>query len=275
MHTGTLIRTQRIWKHRRAVIIPYDHGSYAGVVPGIEDPRALTERIAKTRADAVLVTPGILRLIAPLLGGLGVILRIDGGFTKYAPVSTDYLGMVTPEEAVAMGADAAIVFTFIGTEEEARSVQRLGQTAIASERCGLPLVSEVFAPGFLRNHFGTDILPKPRKGTDLGEETRNACRIAVEAGADIIKTRYTGDARKFRSVVESCGVPVIVAGGPNTSGTDEALLRLTHDCVTAGASGIIFGRNLWQHPKMEKMINAICAVVHDGETVTSALGHLR
>jgi DhnA family fructose-bisphosphate aldolase class Ia len=76
-------------------------------------------------------------------------------------------------------------------------------------------------------------------------------------------------------VVETCGAPVIVAGGPRTTGTDEALLQLTHDCVAAGAAGIIFGRHLWQHPKMEKMINAICAVVHDEENVKSALGLLR
>ena len=54
---GAAIRLQRIWKHRRAVIIPYDHGAYSGVVPGLEDPLKLTERIARTNADAVLVTP--------------------------------------------------------------------------------------------------------------------------------------------------------------------------------------------------------------------------
>jgi DhnA family fructose-bisphosphate aldolase class Ia len=235
----------------------------------------LTERIAGTGADAVVVTAGVLRIIAPVLGGLGVILRIDGGFTQYASASTDYGSMVAPEDAVAMGADAAIVFTFVGTKDEARSVQRLGQTAIASARCGLPLVAEVLAPGILRNHFGADVFPKPGKNADIGEETKNVCRIAAEAGADIVKTRYTGDVRQFRSVVETCGAPVIVAGGPKTSGTDEALLRLTHDCVAAGASGIIFGRNVWQHPKMEKLIHAICAVVHEGETVTRALALLR
>ena len=81
LHPGRAIRLQRIWKHRRAVIIPYDHGAYSGVVAGLEDPLRLTERIAGSNADAVLVTPGILRTIAPALGGLGVVLRIDGGHT--------------------------------------------------------------------------------------------------------------------------------------------------------------------------------------------------
>jgi DhnA family fructose-bisphosphate aldolase class Ia len=275
MNIGKELRAKRIWKHARAVIIPFDHGSYAGVVAGLENPRLLTERIARTRADAVLVTPGVLRTIAPALAGLGVMLRLDGGFTSFASVPTDYLTMVEPDEAVALGADAAIVFTFIGTQDEAASLQRLGRTAAAAARWGLPLVSEVLAPGYLRNHFASDIVPEPRKNADPGEETRNVTRIAAEAGADIIKTRYTGDVGGFRSVVDSCGAPVIVAGGPNVNGTDEELLRLTHDCMRAGAAGVIFGRNVWQHPKMEKMINAICAIVHDDENVAGALALLR
>ena len=110
----------------------------------------------------------------------------------------------------------------------------------------------------------------PGRGYDAGEETRNVCRIAAEAGADIIKTRYTGHVEQFRSVVQTCGAPVIVAGGPNTNGTDESLLQLAHDCIRAGAAGIVFGRNVWQHPRMERLIDAICAIVHDGETVAAA-----
>jgi DhnA family fructose-bisphosphate aldolase class Ia len=275
MDTGKTIRLQRIWKHRRAVIVPFDHGSYSGVVQGLEDPRALVDRIARTKADAVLVTPGILKTIASSLGGLGVMLRIDGGFTAYATVPTDYLSMVTPAQAVAMGADVAIVFTFVGTVTESASIQRLGQTAAEAGAVGLPLVSEVLAPGLLHNHFGSEVLPKPVTGADLSRETMNVCRIAVEAGADIIKTRYTGDVVQFRTVVKNCSVPVLVAGGPRTDGSDDALLQLTHDCIQAGAAGIIFGRNVWQHPKMEKLIDAICAITQDEESVPNAMKLLR
>jgi DhnA family fructose-bisphosphate aldolase class Ia len=100
-------------------------------------------------------------------------------------------------------------------------------------------------------------------------------RIAAEAGADVIKTRYPGSARQFRSTVESSGVPVIVAGGPRSDTTDRSLLDLASESVGAGAAGIIFGRNVWQHPRVEQLINALCAIVHDGETVESAVKILR
>jgi DhnA family fructose-bisphosphate aldolase class Ia len=274
-YSGRTIRLKRIWKHHRAVIIPYDHGAYSGVVPGLEDPLRLTERIAGTNADAVLVTPGVLRIIAPALGRLGVVLRIDGGHTAYATAPTDYLSMLSPEDALRLGADAVILFTFIGIPDEPSSLQRLGRTAADAELWGIPLIAEVLAPGYLNNHFGTNLFPRSKRNADMVEETRNVSRIAVETGAEFIKTRYTGDVAGFRSVVETCGAPVIVAGGPRLTGTDASLLQLASDCMRAGAAGIIFGRNIWQHPKMERLINAICAIVHEEESVQSAQKLLR
>jgi DhnA family fructose-bisphosphate aldolase class Ia len=275
LHPGRSIRLQRIWKHPRAVIIPYDHGAYSGVVPGLEDPLRLTERIAKSNADAVLVTPGVLRMIAPALGPLGVVLRIDGGPTAYATAPADFRSMLGPEDALRLGADAMIVFTFVGIPDEASSLQRLGRTAADAELWEIPLIAEVLAPGYLNNHFGTGIFPRAKRNADMVEETRNVSRIAVETGAEFIKTRYTGDVPGFRSVVETCGAPVIVAGGPKLNGTDASILQLASDCMRSGAAGVIFGRNVWQHPKMERLINAICAIVHEEESVQSAQKILR
>jgi DhnA family fructose-bisphosphate aldolase class Ia len=267
---GRTIRLQRIWKHKRSVIIPCDHGAYSGVVQGLEDPLGLMERIARTNADAVLVTPGVLRMVAPALGNLGVVLRIDGAVTTYATAPSDFRYILSPDDALRLGADAVIVFTFVGIPDEPFSLQRLGRTAVEADLRGMPLIAEVLAPGYLNNHFGSALFPRPKRNADMVAETRNVCRIAVETGAEFVKTRYTGDVPGFRSVVETCGAPVIVAGGPKTNGTDESLLRLAHDCMSAGAAGIIFGRNVWQHPKMERLINAMCAIVHEGESLQSA-----
>lgn len=275
MHTGKEVRLRRIWKHKRAVIIPFDHGQYGGVPAGLEDPRALTERIAATDADAVLVTPRILESILPGLGQLGVILRLDGGFTKYTPVAGDYASVCSVEHAVRLGADAGIVFTFVGTEFDSASLQRLGSTAEQSDSWGLPLVSEVLAPSILNNHFERRIFSEHNRTKSDEEETQVVARIAVEHGADIIKTRYSGSVDSFRKVVSSCGAKVIVAGGPNTEKDDEALLRFASECVESGAAGIVFGRKVWQHPRMEKLVAALCAIVHRDEPVTSAMKLLR
>lgn len=274
MQLGKQIRLKKIWKQKRAVIIPFDHAAYSGPSKGIEDLPRLTERIAGTAADAVLVNPGAVALIAPFLGGLSMILRLDGGFTKFSAAPTDYRTMCTVDSALALGADAGIVFTFVGTPHETESLERLARTAADGNRMGLPLIAEILPPSLLNNHFGSSMFATPRKG-NVFEETLSVARIGAEAGADVIKTRYTGDVGQFREVVQQCGAPVIVAGGPNLNGTDEALLQLAFDCVQADAAGIIFGRNVWQHPKMERLVAAFCAIVHDEDTVASALKLLR
>jgi len=270
MNVGKEIRLKRIWKKERAVIIPYDHGQYGGVPTGLEDPLALTKRIAATDADAVLVTPAVLKRVAPSLGDLGTILRLDGGFTKYSPILDDYQPVSSVEHALQLGADAGIVLTFVGTSFDAASLARLGAAAEQSDKWGLPLVSEILPPCILSNHFERDLGMKSAIADDIHQQTQLVARVAVEHGADIVKTRFSGSIPEFRKVVETCGGRVIVAGGPNLQNGDDGLLVFASDCMQTGAQGIIFGRNVWQHPKMEKMIEALCAIVHDDVSVSAA-----
>jgi DhnA family fructose-bisphosphate aldolase class Ia len=213
--------------------------------------------------------------IAPAVGTLAIMARLDGGFTKFARGVTDYQQMMSVQDAVAMGADAGIVFTLIGTPVESASIHRLGMNAGDATKAGLPLAAEIIPPSLLNNHFGMQLFPKPAKGVHVNDEIAQTMRIGAEAGADIIKTRYSGDADSFRRAVKSAHARVIVAGGPLSSGSDEAVLELAADCVSAGADGIVFGRNVWQHPRMEKMLAALCAIVHEEETVARARKLLR
>jgi fructose-bisphosphate aldolase / 2-amino-3,7-dideoxy-D-threo-hept-6-ulosonate synthase len=275
MVTGKEVRLQRIWKHRRAVIVPYDHGGFSGPQPGIEDLVRLTERVSRTNADAVLVSGGMIPHIAPAVGTLGIMARLDGGFTRFAQGVTDYQQMMSVQDAVTMGADAGIVFTLVGTPVEGPSLHRLGMNASAAQTHGLPLAAEIIPPSLLNNHFGMQIFPKAPKNVNVNDEIAQTMRIGAEAGADIIKTRYSGDADSFRRSVKAAHARVIVAGGPLSSGSDEAVLELAADCVQGGADGIVFGRNVWQHPRMEKMLAALCAIVHEDETVARARKLLR
>jgi fructose-bisphosphate aldolase/2-amino-3,7-dideoxy-D-threo-hept-6-ulosonate synthase len=275
MVTGKEVRLQRIWKHRRAVIVPYDHGGFSGPQPGIEDLVRLTERVSRTNADAVLVSGGMIPHIASAVGTLGIMARLDGGFTRFAHGVTDYQQMMSVQDAVTMGADAGIVFTLVGTPVEGPSLHRLGMNASAAQTHGLPLAAEIIPPSLLNNHFGMQIFPKAPKNVNVNDEIAQTMRIGAEAGADIIKTRYSGDADSFRRSVKAAHARVIVAGGPLSSGSDEAVLELAADCVRGGADGIVFGRNVWQHPRMEKMLAALCVIVHEEETVARARKLLR
>jgi DhnA family fructose-bisphosphate aldolase class Ia len=87
------------------------------------------------------------------------------------------------------------------------------------------------------------------------------CRIAAELGADAIKTEYTGDPETMAEVVEDCPVPVLTLGGAKGD-SEEAVVEAARGAIEGGASGIIFGRNVWQAEDPAKMSASLREAVH-------------
>jgi class I fructose-bisphosphate aldolase len=97
-----------------------------------------------------------------------------------------------------------------------------------------------------------------------------AARVAHELGADVVKLNYPVASERdaespapyntlhltsmeaFRKVVMSAGRSLVLVSGGEKIG-DEDLLRKVRSSMDAGATGIIFGRNLWQRPKAEAL----------------------
>jgi DhnA family fructose-bisphosphate aldolase class Ia len=101
-----------------------------------------------------------------------------------------------------------------------------------------------------------------------------AARIAFEHGADYVKTYYTGTPDGFRLVVDNCPVPVLIAGGPRMDSA-QAALQVVYEAVQAGAAGVVFGRNIWQHTDPAAMIQALNQIVHQNRSVADALERLQ
>jgi DhnA family fructose-bisphosphate aldolase class Ia len=80
--------------------------------------------------------------------------------------------------------------------------------------------------------------PRGRKIKDeySPEAVAHAARVGAELGADMVKTSYTGDPDSFSKVIESCPVPVIIAGGPRVE-SEMDLLRMVECAIGAGARG--------------------------------------
>ena len=102
----------------------------------------------------------------------------------------------------------------------------------------------------------------------------HAARAGAELGADIIKTNYTGDPDTFKSVVQGCPVPVVIAGGPKTE-TDMEFLQMIEGAIEAGARGVAIGRNVFQAEDPVKMTRAISAIVHQDKTAEEAIKILK
>jgi DhnA family fructose-bisphosphate aldolase class Ia len=61
---------------------------------------------------------------------------------------------------------------------------------------------------------------------------------------------------------------VLVRGGGRVS--DDKILRRTRVLMQQGAAGIVYGRNVIQHPNPKGMVRALMAVVHDNATPDQA-----
>jgi DhnA family fructose-bisphosphate aldolase class Ia len=95
-------------------------------------------------------------------------------------------------------------------------------------------------------------------------------RQAAELGADVIKADPTDDLNDYHRVVEAAGGrPVLPRGGGRVP--DEEVLRRTEALIGQGAAGIVYGRNVIQHPDPAGMTRALMAVVHEGATAEQAL----
>src|SRR5260221_10583229 len=95
-------------------------------------------------------------------------------------------------------------------------------------------------------------------------------RQAVELGADIIKADPTDDVSQYHEVIAIAGdKPVLVRGGGKAP--EAEILRRTYDLMQQGAKGIVYGRNVIQHPDPAGITRAFMSIVHEGATPQTAL----
>ena len=69
-------------------------------------------------------------------------------------------------------------------------------------------------------------------------------------------------------MVESCPVPIVIAGGKKQPEKDA--LTMAYQAIQAGASGVDMGRNIFQSSHPVAMIQAVNSVVHDNTTPKEA-----
>ena len=256
--TGLEYRMKRIIKPdtQRSLVVAVDHGYALGPMTGIEDIAGTISILDATeRVDAWLLTKGIFRHAFNPAGTPGVILRSSGGATITGPDLSNE-GLVTSvEEGLSLGADAMAVSAFIGSENERETLIGLSRTADNCHRWNVPLLGVIGL------------------GKALGDKKNDpnylalSARVAVEHGADMIKTYYTE--LGFEDVVAGCPVPILIAGGPQCE-TDLDTLEMIHKALQSGARGIIMGRNIWQSRHPAALLNAVWHLIHKNSSVQEA-----
>ncbi len=250
MDWGMKNRFARIVKptNGRAVMLAVEHGYFLGPTSGLEEPRKTVEPLLPY-ADSVMLTRGVLRTSIDPNSNIPVVLRVSGGTSILKELSNEDI-TVSIEDAIRLNVSAMALSIFVGPEFEKETLVSLAKLVDEGEKYGIP------------------VLAVTAVGKDMARDARYlglSCRIAAELGAHLVKTYYC---EEFETVVQSCPVPIIVAGGKKIPELEA--LELTFNSVQRGAVGVDMGRNIFQSDSPVGMIRAVRAVVHEKASVDEA-----
>jgi fructose-bisphosphate aldolase / 2-amino-3,7-dideoxy-D-threo-hept-6-ulosonate synthase len=246
--TGKERRMRRLFTgpNRRCLMIPLDHGPWLGPVKGIDRPQLIARQAEKGGANALLVSPGVARVVEPVVGTeMGIVLRVSLAM-GLAPEARQETPVATVATALCLDADAVAVSIFFGRGGEVDTMRFLGELAEECSSFGVPVLAEMMP--------ATDQAYSP-------DAIAHAARIGFEMGADMVKTNYCGDVEAFRHVVSSSPVPILVAGGPKREGGLDDLEHLAREVVEAGAAGVAIGRRVWQSDDPSAAVRSIHRVL--------------
>ena len=265
MNLGKEMRLRRIFKKGKTIIVPVDHSMYTEPPPPLKDLTGIVKMSAQSKADAILISPGMLRYVADVVGDLGLILRIGETCTRMSRHIERTRIASGVEHAASVGADAVAINVFVGVDNEDEHLEKLGKTAVECHKYGILLIAEMIPASMLEYHFGkTKKRPK-----NIDKDFVLVSRLAAELGADVVKTQYTGNFEAYKEVVDSTPLPIVIAGGPKAN-TDREFLQMVDDCMKVGAKGMCIGRNVWGRKDPKNILAALNAIVHENKSVSAA-----
>jgi DhnA family fructose-bisphosphate aldolase class Ia len=222
MNLGKALRLRRIFANGRALIVDCE--------PPADDPVAKIRVLARAGVDAVILTPGLLDIVAEDLGALSVILRIDGARGSR---------LVSVQAALEMGAEAVEVAVGAGGSD---ALDRFGAVTEEARRLGMPVFANVAAGDW-----------------------QEAARLAADYGADVIQVRFALDA-PLRQAARLTGRAFVAALGSEHAARPD-LFELIYRIMQGPANGLMLaGRDFGA----AAILDSVCALVHQGVSPEAA-----
>ena len=249
------------------LVLPIDQGLEHGpmdffVNPAALDPDYQFQLARDGRFSAIALHVGLAeKYFAEYAGEVPLILKLNGK-TAIPPDNEAFSALTgSVEDAVRLGADAVGYTVYVGSPAQDRDFEQFRRVRSDADRLGMPVIVWAYPRG--------DSVSK-KGGKESLYAVDYAARVALELGADVVKVNYPVRSEKdaqspppyatlalgpdaaFRKVVESAGRALVLVSGGEKMG-DAELLAKVRSSMDAGATGIIFGRNLWQRPRAEAL----------------------
>ncbi len=278
LSTGKKARLHRIlYRHGlgngTALFLPYDQGLEHGprdffANPVAADPRYIIRLALDGGFNGIAIQIGLAeKFYWDFAGEVPLILKLNG--KTEIPSDAEALSPVhaSVADAVRLGADAVGYTLYVGTPVQDRDFEQLRTVREDAQRLGMPLVVWAYPRGSAIEAKG---------GKDSFYAVDYAARTASELGADVVKVNFPHPEKRtgvpaaydadFTSqqavdaVVRSANKTLVLISGGEKAG-DEAMLEKARESMEAGATGLIFGRNVWQRGYDESL--SLVAALHE------------
>jgi fructose-bisphosphate aldolase / 2-amino-3,7-dideoxy-D-threo-hept-6-ulosonate synthase len=269
MQVGKSMRLKRVIDPAGvSVICALDHGMTApSFLEPLSDIAQRTREAVRGGANVIMMSKGMIRHAVEAFSpstSLALLLSASANPGEARPA---VIQIAQVEEAARLGADAVVLFTALGGENEAAMIKTLSEVGRESAMLGVPFIAEA--------EFPTTYASVEELSERYGfEYLRRSVRLCAELGADIVKTNWPGDEDGFGKLVRAVnGVPVVLAGGSRLE--DAELLRRMECAMAAGAIGCSVGRNIFMHRSPEAITRALSRVIRERWPAQKALAGLQ
>ncbi|HEY5354817.1 MAG TPA: hypothetical protein VIK57_20420 [Streptosporangiaceae bacterium] len=268
--TGKKARLHRILhehglRNGTAIFLPYDQGLEHGprdffANPAASDPRYILKLALEGGFNGIAIQIGLAeKFYWDYAGEIPLVLKLNG--KTDIPASADPLSPVnaTVADAVRLGADAVGYTLYVGSPAQERDFEQYRQVREDAQRLGMPLIVWAYPRGEAIDAKG---------GKDSFYAVDYAARTASELGADVVKVNFPHPEKQkdaaeayqhefsaqvaIDAVVRSANRTLLLVSGGERAG-DEAMLEKARQSMEAGATGLIFGRNVWQREHGESL----------------------
>jgi len=261
--TGKKARLHRILfqhglRNGTALFLPYDQGLEHGprdffANPEASDPRYVIRLALEGGFNGIAIQIGLAeKFYWDYAGEIPLVLKLNG--KTDIPSAADPLSPLnaTVQDAVRLGADAVGYTLYVGSPAQERDFGQYLRVREEAERLGMPLIVWSYPRGAAIDAKG---------GKDSFYAVDYAARTASELGADVVKVNFPHPEKQagappdymreatpqdaIDAVVRSANRTLLLVSGGERAG-DEAMLEKARQSMRAGATGLIFGRNVWQ-----------------------------
>lgn len=237
--------------NEHSLIVDASAGLSLGPLPGLEQFTPAIQPVLPL-VDGLVVSPGQAgKLSGRTRRDAALLVRVDwtnalrGPDFVLPPDTISHIPLLTPVDALDLGASAMVTYFLLGFEEqvEAGCLRNTVQLALGGNKVGMPLIVDVQAIG-PRVVLGS-------KAVQLGVS------YALEGGADGVAVPWT-DRESFHIILAmAAGIPVWI----KPSGLDHYLAELG-EALQMGGVGLWLDQQIFLEKDTEATLEKISAQIH-------------